>query len=281
MPRLSHPRRVVVAAAIAVLLSGCATSAASVPAQHAAATPAAAAAASPAAATPPPAATTPATAATPAPTAAAAASPPRIAALDRVTAMGRRQYTAEVGGRKAKLLLRRVGHDPALLRALQSSDPNATRAYVAREFPIWYHWHISRLRIVQGGRVVVEVGVPFVVAPSQMTLHGAGGRAIGTLQTSIQDEIGFVRLIHRHHPVHVVVRGRTAGHVRSSLPAAAHAQLPPSGPVTIAGRRYQVRSFHETAWNNEPVTIWMLAKQRPRRRRAAQCPSACAPGQQR
>ena len=184
-----------------------------------------------------------------------------IAALDRVTATGRRQYAAEVSGGKAQALLHRVGNDPALLRALQSSDPNAMRAYIARQFPgVWYHWHISRLRIVQGGRVVVEVGVPFVVAPSQMTLRGAGGRPIGMLQTSIQDEIGFVRLMHRVYGVDVVVRGQRAGDVRSSVPAAARAQLPPSGPVTIAGRRYQVRSFQETAWNNEPVTVWILAK---------------------
>jgi hypothetical protein len=30
--------------------------------------------------------------------------------------------------------------------------------------------------------------------------------------------------------------------------------------VTIAGRRYLVRSFHETAWNGEPVTVWILTK---------------------
>jgi hypothetical protein len=116
------------------------------------------------------------------------------------------------------------------------------------------------MRIVQGSRVVVETGVPFVVAPVQMTLRGAGGRALGTLQVSIQDEIGFVRLIHRHHPVDVVVRGQGAGHVRSSLPAAAQVKLPSTGSVTIAGRRYQVSSFRETAWGNEPVTVSILQK---------------------
>jgi hypothetical protein len=187
-----------------------------------------------------------------------AAAPAAIAKAERVTAVGRRQYAAEVNGGKARALLRRVGTDPGLLRALQQGDA-ATRAYVGRQFPnVWYHWHISRMRILRGSRAVVETGVPFVVAPSQMTLKGPHGQVLGTLQISIQDEIGFVRLMHRLYKVDVVVRGQGAAHVRSSLPAATRARLPSSGPVTIAGRRYQVRSFRQTAWNHEPVTVSIL-----------------------
>jgi hypothetical protein len=75
-----------------------------------------------------------------------------------------------------------------------------------------------------------------------------------------QDVIGFVRFMHRNYPVDVVVRGRGAAHVRSSLPAATNAKLPSRGPVTIAGRRYDVRSFQQTAWGSEPVTVWILTK---------------------
>jgi hypothetical protein len=114
------------------------------------------------------------------------------------------------------------------------------------------------MRILKGSRVVAETGVPFVVAPVQMTLHGPGGRTLGTLQISIQDEIGFVRLMHRHHPVDVVVRGQRAGHVTSSLPAAARVKLPSAGSVTIAGQRYRVSSFQQKAWDDEPVTISIL-----------------------
>jgi hypothetical protein len=128
-------------------------------------------------------------------------------------------------------------------------------------FPaVWYHWHVSRMRILQGGRVVVETGVPFTVAPSQMTLRSAGGRTLGTLQVSIQDEIGFVRFMHRNYAVDVVVRGNIAGHVETSLPAAANARLPATGSVTIAGQRYRVHSFQQTAWDNEPVTVSVLEK---------------------
>jgi hypothetical protein len=116
------------------------------------------------------------------------------------------------------------------------------------------------MRIRKGSSVVVETGVPFVVAPTTIPLRSSSGRTLGTLEVSIQDEIGFVRFMHRNYPVDVVVRGTGAADVRSSLPAATHANLPSSGPVTIAGRRYLSRSFHETAWNGEPVTVWILTK---------------------
>jgi hypothetical protein len=157
--------------------------------------------------------------------------------------------------------LHRVGNDPGLLRTLESGNLAATRAYVARRYPsVWYHWHVSRMRILEDARVTVDAGVPFVVAPAQMALRGSGGRALGTLQVSIQDEIGFVRLMHRNYPVDVVVRGTGAAHVRTSLPAAAHAWLPARGRATIGGRRYLVRSFQQIALGGEPVTVWILTK---------------------
>lgn len=193
-------------------------------------------------------------------TAAARPSHP-VTAIDRKTAVARHQYTLEAHGGAALGALHRVGRDPKLRRLLQSQNASATRAYVQQQFSaVWYHWHVSHMRILQGSHVVVETGVPFVVAPSQMTLRGTGGRTLGTLQVSIQDVIGFVRFMHRNHAVDVVVRGQRAGHVRTSLPAAARAHLPSTGSVTIAGRRYTVRSFHQTAWDNEPVTVWILVK---------------------
>jgi hypothetical protein len=194
----------------------------------------------------------------------AAGPPPRAvpaaASIDRLTAIARQRYAIEAGGRVARADLHRIGRDAGLLRALGSGSPAATQSYVRRRFSaVWYHSHVSRLRILQGSRVVVDVGVPFPVAPSRMTLRGTGGRSLGTLEVSIQDEIGFVRYMHRNYPVDAVVRGQGAAHVRSSLPAAAHAPLPARGAVTLAGRRYAVRSFRETAFGGEPVTVWILA----------------------
>jgi hypothetical protein len=244
MPRLAHPGRLATGVTLAVLLTGCAASAAQPPAPSAAPR------------------TTAATATVAARRAATTTRPTRsVAAIDSLTQVARRRYAVEVHGGVAIGTLHRVGRDPTLLRTLQSGNLSATRAYVRQQFPaVWYHWHVSRLRILKGSRVVVDTGVPFVVAPSQMTLRGPGGKVLGTLETSIQDEIGFVRYMHRNYPVDVVVRGRGAAHVKSSLPAAANAPLPSSGSVTLAGRRYAVRSFKQTALAGEPVTVWILTK---------------------
>ena len=181
--------------------------------------------------------------------------------IDHLTALAKRRYATEVHGGQARATLRRVARDPALLAALRASDPARLRADVSSRFTrVWYHWHVSRLRIVRGSNTLVDVGVPFVVAPSQMTVRNSLGASLGTLQTSIQDVIGFVRYMHRNYPVDVVVRGRGATHVRTSLPAARNARLPDSGTATVAGKRYQVRSFMQTALGGEPVKVWILQR---------------------
>jgi hypothetical protein len=180
-------------------------------------------------------------------------------AIDRQTTAARATYANQVGGTHTLAILHQVGADPTLLGLLRSHQLAAARAYVAREFPrVWYHWHVSRLRITQGGHRVIETGVPFVVAPSQMVLR-SGGRAVGTLQVSMQDEIGIVRLIHGHHPqLQVVIRGRTQ--LRTSMHAAAFVRLPATGTVRLGGRRYQVRSFSARSWEDGPVTVWILER---------------------
>jgi hypothetical protein len=194
------------------------------------------------------------------PTTAAAAPPRHVSTIDRLTSAAKAQYAAEVHSAHTIQLLHRVGRDRTLLRLLASGRTKDARAYVHTEFRnVWYGWHVSRVRIVRGGRVVAEEGVPFVNAGPKATLRDAGGRAVGTVQVSIQDEIGFVRLMSREHPIQVVVRG-SQGQVRTSLAAASSARLPSTGRATVGGQPYFVRSFHEQAWGGEPVTVWILMK---------------------
>ena len=184
----------------------------------------------------------------------------KLTRLDRMVAMARVVYDNQVRGPHSLDVLHKVGSDPVLVRDLQTGRLAAARAYVASVFPrVWYHWHVSRLRVTQGNRVVTEVGVPFVMPASQMTLRAPGGRSVGTLQISMQDEIGFVRLMHRRYPpLQVLLRGDRPSLLRTSMHAAAFAHLPANGAVRIGGRRYEARSFQEQSWENGPVTIWLL-----------------------
>jgi hypothetical protein len=84
---------------------------------------------------------------------------------------------------------------------------------------------------------------------------------VGTLDVSMQDEIGFVRLMHRKYPkLQVVIRSQRPHQLRTSMYSAALVKLPATGTVAVSGTRYQVRSFQEKDWGGEPVTISLLMK---------------------
>jgi hypothetical protein len=176
-----------------------------------------------------------------------------------VTVVARQRYLEEVHGAAVHKQLRRVAADPVLLRALRTNDLAALRAEVRRQ-DATPHAHISRLRVVRGSHVLADAGVVFVVAPAEKALHDARGRYLGTLQLSIQDVIGYVKYLRRNVHVDVVVRGRGAAHVRTSLPAAARRTLPSSGTVTISRRRYRVRSFREHGLAGETLRVWILER---------------------
>jgi hypothetical protein len=180
--------------------------------------------------------------------------------IDRLVPIAKEHYAGEVSGERTIQTLHSLGSDPTLLRLLGSRDLTAARAYMARRYTdVWYHWHVSRMKIVQGSRLVSELGVPFVVPASHMTLRGTGGRNLGTLYVSMQDEIGFVRLMHALYPkLQLVIRSHRTHQLRTSMYSAAYVKLPSSGTVAIGQSRYLVRSFQEKDWAGEGVTIWLL-----------------------
>ena len=233
----SRRRAVVAAAIVALAVAGCGSSAATAP---------------------PPLSATPVPAAATVKRSHVTRARPR-SAIDRLTVVARQRYFDEVNGAAVHKQLRRVAADPVLLRALRTGNLTALRA-VVRLQDATPHAHISRLRVVRGSRVLADAGVVFVVAPAQRRLHDARGRYLGTLQLSIQDVIGYVKYMHRNVHVDVVVHGRGAAHVRTSLPAAARVALPSAGAATVGGRRYRVRSFTERGLAGETLRIWILKR---------------------
>lgn len=184
--------------------------------------------------------------------------PMRHSTLDRATAIARRTYRLEARGRVAPANVRRISHDPVLLAALGANDPAALRAAALRQLFL-PHWHVVRLRIVRGSRTLVDVGGRFVSAGARRQLRTARGRPLGRLEASIQDVIGYVRLVRRRSGAEAVVRG-LHGHVATLLPVAARARLPRAGTVRLAGRSYGVRFFRETGFAAEPLRVWILVR---------------------
>jgi hypothetical protein len=191
---------------------------------------------------------------------AAGQDPPATAAgvrAETLAGVARRIYHQEAGGDVGHAAVKRIARDRALLRALGSGDRAALRASALRQL-FNPGKHVVRLAVVRRGRVLVDVGGAFVVSPAHRELRAADGADLGRLEASMQDVVGYVKLVHRLTGADVVVRG-APGHVESSL-TPAPATLPLSGTATIAGRAYVVRSFPEAGFAGEPLTVWVLSR---------------------
>ncbi len=165
------------------------------------------------------------------------------------------RYLNEAQGAVVHADLRQIAHDQALLEALGRGRLGAALAAANRQLVR----HVVQIRVLQGSRVLVDANpTSFDVRGSITELRSPSGRRLGQLQVTLQDVIGFIKLVHKLNAADVVVRG-AGGQERTSLPAAAGASLPQSGCTQIGSRRYAVRSFTESDFTGEPLTIWILA----------------------
>lgn len=121
------------------------------------------------------------------------ASSATIASVDDFVA--RRIYAAELSGKEVRADIAHITGSAELLAALASADQPAVYAAV---HTIVYtpHWHIVRLRVLQHGRVLADVGGPDIIAPISGTLRFKG-RAVGSFVMSVQDDLGYVKLVSR------------------------------------------------------------------------------------
>ena len=147
--------------------------------------------------------------------------------------MAQRIYRQEVYGAPNGAAYARIAPLPGLTRGLETHDYALARRTILDQ-PVR---HAVRVRVLsRDGKVLVDVGLGFVIAGTPHPLIAPDGRNLGQITVSIQDVIGFVKLVHRLTGTAVVVRGSLDGHVETSLPAAASATLPAAGPARIGGR---------------------------------------------
>jgi hypothetical protein len=195
---------------------------------------------------------------------AAARARPRRSRIDRILDVAKSSYHSETKGRVLVQQLNRIARDPILTGALSRGDVAGAQAEADAQLtsPGNHFAHVTRISVVRGSRVLVNATVNsdgvFVVAPGSRVLRSRG-HPLGTLLVSIQDVTGYVKVVHDLTGADVVARG-AGGRVRISRGAPTVGRLPRSGRVTLAGRRYDVRSFSELGWANEPLTIWILLR---------------------
>jgi hypothetical protein len=122
-----------------------------------------------------------------------AATASTIASIDTVVARG--IYAQELHSPEVSKDAAHVTGSAALLSALESNDQAAVREAV---HAIVYtpHWHIVRLRVVKDGRVLADVGGPDVIAPVSGVLK-LDGRTLASYVMSVQDDLGYEKLVSR------------------------------------------------------------------------------------
>jgi len=182
--------------------------------------------------------------------------PSRAAASRARRALGaaKARYLLEQQGSTIHADLRQIARDRALLGALSAGNLHSALAEANRQLVR----HVVRIRVLANTQVVVDANpTSFDVAGSGLQLRAPNGRILGRLQITVQDVIGFIKLVHKLDAAEVVVDG-AGGQVRTSLPAAANLSLPRSGCTRIGSHEYVVSSFERTSFSGEPVTIRVL-----------------------
>lgn len=186
---------------------------------------------------------------------------PGSAAQTRVETLGHvgeRVYQEELHSPAVSATLRHIEHSSAFQRAVAAHDAAGTRAAIVGFFG--EHIHVVRVRVTIGGRLLEDLGGPYVLAPVHGTVR-SGGHVVGQFAMAIQDDAGYLRLAHLFTGAEVLMRtgGRQVMGTLSPGPTNVPTdQKSASGPVSYGGRSYEAYSFTGEAFPSGPLRISLL-----------------------
>lgn len=163
-------------------------------------------------------------------------------------------YAAETGPHREEQV-RRVQHNAALLEAVANRNPAASEAAIKALL----NEHIVRIRASAGGALLSDVGGPYVLAPvtAPLRLHG---RTIGSVELSIQDDEGYLRLARRLADLDVLIYENPplpSQLVKNSV-GPEPGKVPASGRYSYRGRSFQVFTVSAEEFPAGPLTIRVL-----------------------
>ncbi|HEV7492279.1 hypothetical protein [Baekduia sp.] len=174
-----------------------------------------------------------------------------------IGAVGQRLARTEAQGPTVQRVLRHVATDAHFAQAVATDDPVALRTAIIRFFRT-RSLHVVRVRATAAdGQLVGDVGGPYVLGPASRTVRDARGHPIGTVTLSVQDDTGYIKLMHRFTGAVVVLR-TPAGTVPGSTLMPGPSTIPPRGRVTWNGRTYATYAFAAGAFPSGPLTVALL-----------------------
>jgi len=163
-------------------------------------------------------------------------------------------YRGELSSGAVRAAARLIDRTPALARAAAANDPQAVRTTVVGRLFASRH-HIVRVRVDRAGQLVNDTGGPFALAPVRRPLR-LDGRVVGQYVFSIQDDLGFVKLVKRYTGSDVLMRTQTGQVMGSLVPGPI--SVPPRGAVNYLGRGYHAFSFTAQRFPSGPLRISIL-----------------------
>jgi hypothetical protein len=172
-----------------------------------------------------------------------------------VTNVANNIYGGELASPEVTADARHITRSAALLRAVAQGNARAVQRAV---HALVYHrrWHIVRIRVLNlGGKVLADVGGPYVLAPLTGVLR-SGGREIGTYVMSVQDDYGFT-LLESHaagDPIALYYNGRNVADTGGPLPHS----LPVGPTLMLGGVDYTVIALNYDAFPSGVVTAVIL-----------------------
>jgi hypothetical protein len=181
---------------------------------------------------------------------------PGSAAQTRVETLGHvgeRIYQEELHSPDVSATLRHIEHSSAFQRAVAAHDAAGVRAAIVGFFG--EHIHVVRVRVTTGGRLLEDLGGPYVLAPVHGTVR-SGGHVVGQFEMAIQDDAGYLKLAHLFTGAEVLMR-TGARQVMGTL-SPGPASVPDRGPVSYGGRSYEAYSFTGEAFPSGPLRISLL-----------------------
>ena len=166
-----------------------------------------------------------------------------------------RIYANEVSSSEVLRDKRQVESFAPLSSALAGGNRAGVREAV--KSLVFSHTHVVRLRVMRGAQVIADVGGPQILAPVSGSLR-RGGSTVGHYVLSVQDDLGYVKLVTRFTGVPLVLREGAHTVPVAGAVNPGPASIPAHGPVAYRGGTYEAFSLDAQAFPNGPLRISLL-----------------------
>jgi hypothetical protein len=169
--------------------------------------------------------------------------------------VARRIYEQELQSPATDRDKRQIENQAQLISALQSGDRSAIDAAV--HSLVYSHTHIVRLRVSRAGKLLSDIGGPYIIAPVSGRLR-VDGRTLAKYVFSVQDDLGYAKLVKRFIGAPLVLRTDSGQVPIPELLSPGPASIPDRGPVDYHGATYEAYSFNAKAYPSGRLRVSLL-----------------------